>query len=357
MSDTGVGIDKVNLSKIFELYYQAPVSQKSGNPGTGIGLYMLKQLVELHGGTIRVESELGKGSQFLVTIPVQPNSGKFEQAGSHQISDFETSVSSEIIGKTDEIYPEKQYKILIVDDNDDIRLFIRSELENIYVVVEASNGNQGFLMAVEMNPDMILSDVMMPEMNGYELCMKLKGDIKTSHIPVILLTAKSSDESQLTGYHSGADDYLIKPFNAEILKIKLQKIIETRKMNHRHFTQTPDTIPEQIKECNPVESKLLEKLIATIQKNLDNTDLDVNYLASELGLSRTILYEKIQATTGQPVADYIRTFRLNEASKLLKEKQYTISEIAYRVGYKSLSHFTTSFKKHYAVTPSEFLGK
>ena len=356
ISDNGIGLAKEHQNKIFELYYQVKDNNTSGNPGTGVGLFMVKQLVELHGGSIDVESEPTQGCKFTILLPIR--TGEEETEKSSTINTELIDLQFEEENSFRKNVPETaRLKVLVVDDNEDIRIFIRSELEDFFEVIDAPNGKEGLKIAEELSPDIVLSDVMMPEMSGYEFCESLKKNVNTSHLPVILLTAKSSDEAQLEGYHAGADDYMTKPFNTEILRIKLNKLLETKRNNQKQLVEKPNLVPEQINKTNPVETQFLKDLVNAIYKHMDNSDLDVTYLARELSLSRTVLYEKIQNATGQSVADYIRTFRLDHACKLLQERNLNISEVAYRVGYKSLAHFTRSFKKQYEVTPSDFIQR
>jgi YesN/AraC family two-component response regulator len=228
-------------------------------------------------------------------------------------------------------------------------------LEEFFQIHSANNGIEALSLLNSYKPDIILSDVMMPKMDGYELCQKVKSNILTCHIPVVLLTAKISHESEMKGYSVGADDYLRKPFDSEILIVKIQRIMESRKQIQEKVTQSTGIIPPELQKTNQTDSAFLQNLFQLLDKNLDNTSLDVEYLTKKLGISRTILYEKINILTGQPVADFIKTYRLNRAAGLIESGESIVSEIVWKVGFKSHAHFTRAFKQKFNCAPSKYI--
>ncbi|MDA3893975.1 MAG: response regulator [Salinivirgaceae bacterium] len=349
--DTGIGISDENLKNIFSLYYQADDPRTKGITGTGVGLYMVKTYAELHSGSVSILSALNKGSEFIVQIPVQTQG---IEAASTTFPDMELSAGFNELQTSEQT---NKLKILIVEDNIDILYFLKNELSDYFRVVSAKNGEEALKLLKNSSPDLIISDVMMPIMDGYELCQKVKKSIATCHIPFILLTAKISHDSKVKGYSVGADDYITKPFDVEILIIKIQRILELRKNVQEQINNNPNTIPAEIKNKNNAESAFLEKLLKIMETNLDNPDLDVDFLAKKLYLGRTLMYEKVNILTGQPVADFIRTYRLNRAAQMIETGECIISEIVWKVGFKSHAHFSRAFKQKFACTPSNYLKK
>jgi DNA-binding response OmpR family regulator len=362
VEDSGQGIPDYALPKIFERFYQV---ENTGSFGTGIGLALTKELVQLLNGSIGVESAIGNGSKFIITLPViqQNEVSKNKDLTSKQ--DIEerdepwqwsyTDIEDSQIIRDEEVHHKQALPILlIVEDNTDMRLFIRNEFINSYRVLEAANGELGLEKAITEIPDIIICDVMMPVMDGIELCEKLKSDEKTSHIPVILLTALCSDEHTVEGLKSGADDYIIKPFNSIILKLKIRNIVESRKLFQSRFSKEPSATINEI-AFSVLDEKFLKKAYEVVEKNIDNAELDVNDFTIAIGMSRAQVYRKIQALTGQSVKEFIRIIRLKKAAEMLLNDNKNITETAFAVGFNSIAYFTKSFTDYFGVSPSKYI--
>ena len=366
VKDSGIGIPKDFQSKIFDRFYQ--VKNKLTTQGTGIGLSLTYELVSLHKGHILVESEPGRGSEFTVILPLWLD----EKYLPHMSFDHAKTEVKEIETKDDlaleEIYedadlPEEQIqyseklpRVLIIEDNADMRAFIKSELNENFNVSETHDGKVGIEKAFDDIPDIIISDVMMPGMDGYEVCKILKHDERTSHIPIIMLTAKSSEEHTIEGYESGADDYIAKPFSSALLKVRIKNLIESRILLREKFVKEPFASVTEM-SSSKTDEKLFNKAYSIVEKNLNNPNYEVNDFAYEIGMSRTQLYRKIHAISGQSVKEFIRIIRLKKAAELLLTSDSNISEIAYTIGFNSLSYFTTSFTEYFGMNPSKYIEK
>ena len=366
IKDSGIGIPKDAQPRIFDRFYQ--VKNRLTTQGTGIGLSLTLELVTLHKGTISVESSENHGSEFSVILPlwkeenelshlsfIQKNIGVHNYGNEKEIS-IEENAGSTDISKNRIKDSTKLPRILIIEDNTDMRLFIKSELKDGYNVIEAHNGTLGLDKAYEKMPDAIICDVMMSGMDGYEVCRTLKHDERTSHIPIVLLTGRSSEQHTIEGLESGADDYVTKPFSSAILRVRIKNLIESRILLRRKFLKEPFA---PIKDISPskTDDNLLKKAYAIVEKNLDNPNFDVNDFAHEIGMSRTQLYRKIQAIAGQSVKEFIRIIRLKKAAELLLTKEKNITEIAYIVGFNSLSYFTLSFTEYFGMNPTKYIEK
>ncbi len=362
ISDTGNGIPKDSLEKIFNLFYQ--VDGKKQTEGTGIGLALTKELVKLHKGKLIVESEVGKGSCFSVILPVSDlehdnsqiieNSMGYDKKFEEFSSESNTFIYTPV--KSPPVRDENIPIILVVEDNRDLLYYLQYELSLFYNVFIASNGNEGYTIATKEIPNLIISDIVMPGINGIELCKQLKIDEKTSHIPVILLTARSLEENKIEGFETGADDYVIKPFNISTLIVRINNLIVSRKKLRELFGKENDFSPVKI-AVNIVDEMFLKKVVEAIDENLSNTQFGPNELASRLLLSRAQLYRKIKALTNLSVSDFIRTMKLNKASEMLLENKYHINELAYSLGYTEQSNFTRDFKQQFGETPTNFISK
>ncbi len=361
VTDTGVGIPRTELPKIFDRFHQVDSSQTREYEGTGIGLSLTKELVELHSGTITVQSTLGTGSTFTVQLPLGKDHLLPEEivgaAGESDELPMDTAEPIEPEADADKrtINWESTWEILIVEDNADVRQYIRSYLEEDYRITEARNGEEGLKKALSKIPDLVISDIMMPEMDGLELCRRLKNDERTSHIPVILLTAKAEVEDRLSGLKTGADDYLSKPFEARELLVRIRNLIDQRHRLQERFRKDFSILPDNL-ELTSVDRQFITRTVEIIQQNLDNSDLNVGELARQLGMSRQYLNRKINAITGLSSQIFIRSIRLRNAAQMLKNQQASVTEIAYLVGFASPSHFSESFRQEFGYTPSQYIS-
>jgi signal transduction histidine kinase/DNA-binding response OmpR family regulator/TPR repeat protein len=342
--------------KIFEPFFQGPTTSPHAMPGTGLGLSLVKELVKLYQGDIRVASTDKDGTAFIVSLclekseflPVEtPFTSKKEA-----IADMEEVPESSRMDADPNSYRDKE-KILVVEDNPDVRALIRQGLESHYHVVEAAGGDEGIEMASEKAIDLVVSDVMMPQMNGIELCHLLKSNELTSHIPLILLTAKADHESKLEGLRTGADDYLVKPFNMQELQARIGNLISQRKKLIRKYNQGLTIHPHEV-TVTSLDERFMRRAIDLVENNLDNMNLGVDMMAEELGMSRTNLHRKLKSITGLAISEFIQDFRLRRAAQLITKKADTISQIAYQTGFSDQSYFTKCFKKKFGKTPSEY---
>jgi len=361
LSDSGLGIPKDSISKIFNPFQQVYNNKPIGSTGTGIGLSLTKELVEKHLGFISVESVVDQGSVFTIYLPIfesEPNNEsdinkKDEIATSEMNLDKSTEAIDE--DKKDEVkFSARKPLILIVEDNSDLRKFLNNELQLRYRVIEAENGQKGLKEAINRIPDLIVSDVMMDKMDGIELCRRLKNDERTSHIPVVLLTARHSEETIQSSYDIGADDYITKPFNVSILKTRINNLIEQRRKLRKLFSKGVDFDFSEI-AANNLDSQFLEKVNKIIEKNIDNPDFSPLSLASDMAMSKMQLYRKVSALANQTVYNYIRTMRMKKAAKLLLTTDLQIAEVAFSVGYTEPSNFTKCFNREFKQSPSNFV--
>ncbi|WP_166636659.1 ATP-binding protein [Zeaxanthinibacter enoshimensis] len=353
ISDTGKGIDPQSLNRIFERFYRVEGTEEKGS---GIGLALVKELVDLHGGQISVNSSKGRGTTFKIRLPV---SRQLLQAGDFQeespITDTtilpETVQQAVVSGPSPVLKKEGQPLTLVVEDNEDLRTYIAGILEQEYRVLLAKDGQQGERMALEHIPDVIISDVMMPKKDGYALCHSLKNNQKTSHIPVIMLTAKAGQANKMEGLTQGADAYLTKPFNSDELKLRIRNLIEARKKIWEQFRQLETVLVEDL-ELTSLDDRFLQQVFQVIRARLDDELLTVEDVAREVGFSRSQLHRKLKALTDKSTNQLIVEIRLNEARKMLEKKVGSVSEIAYSVGYSNMSYFTKSFKEKFGLLPS-----
>lgn len=355
--NSGHGISPEYLNRIFDRFFQVPDNETNNYTGTGIGLALVKNIMDLHHGTINVTSEIDHQTCFTVTLLLGKD--HFDEASLMKESDNgntvirkQTVTGKKTIVETDQKLPH----VLIVEDNAELRSFLVSVLNEAYQVTESSDGEAGWILAEETNPDLIISDIIMPKMSGIELCTKIKKDIATSHIPVILLTSKGTIENQIEGIENGADMYITKPFNVTQLKAIIKNLIEIRRKLFQRFSQDVYLLPKEI-TTNKYDQKFLEQAIGYIQNNIENEDISVEGLSASLTMNRSNVYRKIKALTGQSVAEFIRTVRLKQSIKYLEEGELNIAEIAYKVGFNSPAYFTKCFKGHFDKLPSEFLPK
>ena len=345
VEDNGIGIPKPELQNIFNRFSKVEGANVVG--GTGIGLALVKELVELHKGKISVESELKKGSKFKMVLPLKIEYYKKFQSEAAVQKEKAGQLKKEEKVKKEIKEPERDIEdsennipiVLVVEDENDIRNFIKENLGKEYKVLESENGKDGLIKSIEHIPDLIISDIIMPEMNGIELCKNVKTDERTSHIPVILLTAKSSVENKLEGLETGADDYLTKPFHISELKVRVSNLIEQRRKLRERFRREILLEPKDI-AVTSADEKFLYRVSNIIEKHIADYNFTVDNFAREIGMSRMQLHRKLNAVTGLAASDYIRNFRLKRAANLLKGKHGNIGEIAYDVGFNNPSYFS-----------------
>lgn len=364
VKDSGIGVPSNKLGKIFDRFYQVDSTHTYAQKGTGIGLALTKELVELHGGTIRVESKPGQGSTFIIGLLLGKEHLKADEITMELPESMvrkdiplelkETTLS--LAGKTRIKSLLKELPmLLIVDDNRDMRNYVREVLDQDYNLCEADNGKEGLAIAVEQIPDLIITDVMMQEMDGFELCQKLKSDEHTCHIPVILLTARASDQSKMTGLETGADDFLTKPFDARELHLRVKNLIIQRQKLRELFSREITLHPQEI-AVTSMDAQFLEHVQAIIEEHLADADFTPEQFARKVAMSRMQLHRKLRALTNQSAGEFIRTMRLKRAAHLLQQNSGTISEIAYEVGFNNPSYFAKCFKEFFGKLPSEFAG-
>ena len=366
--DFGIGIPKEELVSIFDRFYQTRKENNAIHEGSGLGLAYIKHLVEIHKGEINIESEFHKGTTCTVTIPISKtvysNNSIIELQP--QKYDFKyTKIGVDVI-KENQLIPKKSIKsvkehsketplLLIVEDNRELQDYLVTFFSHDYRILTANNGKEGLEQAIKNIPNIIISDLMMPEMNGIEMCKKLKTDINTSHIPILILTARAGLENEKEGLETGADEFILKPFNIEVLKLRLDNILRTKQQWIQKFRTNSNS--KSWKELsNKLDQKFIEKSINIIKKNVDNTEFSVEKFALEIGMSRSALFLKLKSITGQSTSEFIRTIRLNKSAKLIKSGKYSITEVIYMVGFSDPKYFRTCFKKHFGCTPSSYLS-
>ena len=342
VSDTDCGIAETELPHIFDRFQQAN-NQANNQTGSGIGLYLVHEYVALHEGRVEVASTDGEGTSFTVLLPTDLTAEPIDSASSYENVSEAKITRNVAMGK----------KILVIEDNSEFRKFLKSELSKRYEVVEASDGEEGEKCALADEPDLILSDMMMPKMDGITLCRRLKSNIQTSHIPIILLTARMSDEVRMSVYSAGADSYLSKPVVYETLITRIEKLIEQQEMRKALFHTTIEVTPSSI-TINSLDEALVQKALQSVEKNMDNPQYGVEDLGNDIGLSRGHLYRKLQSITGQNPADFIRAIRLKRAAQLLRDSQLNVTEIADMAGFNTLKYFNKHFKETFGVTPTQY---
>jgi len=359
--DDGIGIPKERIDKIFDRFFQVDGSQTRESEGTGIGLAITKELVELHKGKIKVESNVNEGTTFKVLLPLGKDHLKPEEIVEEKVKE-----EPEVTIEETELIPETENRkektdidvllntdkplLLIVEDNSDVRKYIISHLEEGYRIQEAVDGEDGLAQALNHIPDLILSDVMMPKMDGFELCEKLKTDEKTSHIPIIMLTAKATSKDKIEGYETGADDYIMKPFDAAELKVRIKNLIEIRKKLQEKFSSDDYAIP---KELSSIDELFLNKVLVVINEHISEENFSVELLSKESAMSKEQIYKKLKALTGKSPSLFLRSIRLVRAKKMIKEHKDTISEISYLVGFSSPAYFTKCFNEEFGYPPRD----
>ena len=354
VQDTGKGIPPDQLSQIFNRFFQVDDSSTRQGEGTGIGLALVKELVHLLEGRIDVQSQIGKGSTFSVCLPIHQQSENLAPGNWSAVSIMEVTANgnNDTVELAAATTNEEKPLVLIIEDNADVTEYIISCLAADYNLQTAPNGKIGVEKALEIVPDVILSDVMMPEMDGFEVCQHLKTDRRTSHIPIVLLTAKATQADKIAGLTHGADAYLTKPFDKEELLVRLNNLSAvSQRLRERLSAIVPAT--EAVSEVESQEAGFLKEVNEIIESRLSDELFDTNHLCRAIAMSRTQLHRKLKALTGQSTASYIRTIRLKKAKSLLETTDLPIGDIASEIGYKDFSHFSRSFLKEFGVQPSE----
>jgi DNA-binding response OmpR family regulator/nitrogen-specific signal transduction histidine kinase len=351
VTDTGIGIDKNKIENIFKPFYQADNQGSIANMGTGIGLSITYEFVRLHNGNIHVESVPDKGTSFIIELPM---SEKRAPVIKEDLPEEELIISAEEMKiPTLDLISKKNRTILIVDDNDDFRFYLVENLRRLYNVIEANNGEIAYEKANRFLPDIIVSDIKMPVMDGIDFCRKVKTEVNTSHIPVVLLTANNMDDDKITGFEAGADEYISKPFNVGVLIARLRNLL-IKKDEQRTKLNSQSGI--QISEINlpTLDEKLIEKVNKYTLENISDTEFGIEELSKAIGMSTVYLNKKISALTGKTSSEYVRSIRLRRAAQLLEKSDLSISEVAYEVGYNSPKYFSKYFKDEYNILPSEY---
>ena len=349
--DTGCGMEEKDKERIFTRFYQVESSHKSQS-GSGIGLHLVKGYVDLHGGEITVDSRTGEGSVFTFFLPTDLQHD--EKVTIAHGEDKETVGVSVPSAAEDGSEPSgERKKLLIVEDNADFRAYLVHEFSSDFDVVEAGDGAEGEEMVREEWPDLVISDLMMPKRDGIAFCQRMKNDIHTSHIPFILLTAKMSDDARIESYKAGADSYISKPFNFEMLQVRVQKLIEQRETRKETFKKNIEITPSEITTTS-LDEEFVKKAVAFVEKNMDDSEYSLEDLSSDLGLSKTHLNRKLTVILNMKPLQFIRSIRLKRAAQLLVGSQYNVVEIADKVGFNTIKYFNRYFKEEFGMTPTQY---
>ncbi len=373
IKDNGIGIPADLLPKVFDRFYQIDSSHTREHEGTGIGLALAKELIELHEGKITVTSKEGEGAEFIINLPrgnfeiekersIDPPDNKilstFVKEDSENIDIGTNDTGADILSKTALRHTDKDSNknaeiVLVVEDNADVRAYICEQLEKDYKVFEAINGEDGILKAQKEIPDLIITDVMMPKMNGYQFCKTIKNDEKTSHIPIIMLTAKAGFDDKIEGLETGADAYLLKPFNTKELLVRIKNLLGIRKKLQDKYSKAVFVRKTAGKKISDLDEKFMNKVMEIIENHIAEEDFNIEAFDEKLGMGRVQIYRKLKALTGKSPSRHIRSVRLAKAKNLIEEKKGNISEIAYSVGFSSPQYFTRCFKEEFGFPPSD----
>ena len=340
VKDNGIGIAKENQKAIFEPFTKGSTTAFRGMASSGIGLSFCKEIAEIHGGEIYVESEKGLGSKFFVRLPV----GCEQQSEAYGVSKY----------KVEPTCPEDARKVLVVEDNAELRVYIYNNLSSQYDVRDAGNGREALQVIAEgWMPDIVITDLMMPEMDGMELIETLRNDFSTSHIPIVMITAKHEDDTHVRAMKYGADGYIAKPFSMELLKARIDNIFERRKEVIRKPGKV-EISPEEI-VITDRDEQLIKKVMTWLEENVADPDVTVEQLATYVGMGRTSMYNKIKGLTGKSPVELIQDFRMEKAKFYLRSGQYSVSETSYKVGFSDPGYFSRCFKKHYGMSPADYI--
>lgn len=346
IKDTGIGIPKEDQKNIFHEFYRAKNAVNSQETGSGVGLIITKRMVEQHNGEITFSSVEGEGTTFRISFPIiiKP---------SRNFSEDYSSDDCEKDYDTQESLSSQKDVLLLVEDDTDMREYLSSSLSNEYKIVTVADGDEALKVARKINPDIVITDVMMPTLRGDELCRILKSSVETSHIPVILLTALSERENIVFGLEAGASDYIIKPFDLTVLKVRIRNILKNRQILRDSVLSMNDEIIEELDYSNILDKEFIDKIMKTVQENINDSEFSINTLCRQMGMSRTSLYNKMKTLTGQGPNDFIRIVRLNKSKELLMSRRYSIGEVAVMVGFSDPKYFSTCFKKQFNISPSK----
>jgi signal transduction histidine kinase/ligand-binding sensor domain-containing protein/DNA-binding response OmpR family regulator len=351
VKDTGIGIPAGMHEKIFERFFQTDVPESMVNQGSGIGLAITKEFVKLHNGIITVKSEPEQGTCFTVLLPAKKIYDAQARAATHPVT---TEDAEQMIPERNQKNGKKK-TIVLVEDNEDIRFYLKDNLKGLYKVEEAANGKEGWEKIKMQNPDLVISDIMMPLMDGVELARKIKTETLTAHIPVILLTAIGSEEKQLEGLKAGVNDYITKPFTFEILASRIRNLLAQQELLQKQFQKQIEVNPGEV-TITPVDEKFLKQALEVVEKNLDNPGFSVEDFSRDMFMNRVTLYRKILSITGKTPIEFIRTIRLKRAARLLEKSGMSVAEIAYEVGFNNPKNFTKAFKEEFGMPPSEYVA-
>lgn len=359
VSDTGIGIAAVNQERVFERFYQ--VSHSDANRGSGVGLAFAKSLAALHDGTISIESEPGKGTVFTVLLPVVREQYHTADLTTEDHYTLLNNLGADAPGNEEdkEEFPGPsvlhEQQLLIVDDNEQIVEYLAGYFGAQFNISKAYNGTDALLLVEKQTPDIIICDVMMPGTDGIQFCKKIKQNIITCHIPVILLTARNEAANQVKGLEAGADDYVTKPFSLPVLEAKVQNIIRSRRRLKEYYSSATEIVPENI-ALNTLDEEFLRNAITIVEESLNDPEFSVLKFSRKIGMSRSSLYLKLKAITGESTTDFIKRIKFKKAAALLESKEYSVTEVAYMSGFSSLSYFSTSFKQYFGCLPTEYLS-
>ncbi len=357
--DNGIGIDQAKLDRVFERFYQVEETDRR-RMGTGIGLNLAKKLAEKHKGTLNATSVVDQGTTFILTIPIGQEAYGPDEKAAEQVNvtdrawQIQKLFASESRTDTEPVIRQAEMGIvLLVEDSVDMRAYLKNGLKSHFSVIEATNGKEGLKLAEEMVPDIIVSDVMMPKMDGMEFCMRIKENDLLNHIPLILLTAKVGEQNQMDGYQIGADDYLTKPIDLNLLRVRIYNLIKSRHELRSYFTSSAELVPDKLVNDRKDEI-FLEKVVKIVEANLSDPSLNYQQFVDELGISKTRLYDKINKLSGLSINLFIRSIRLKIAARMIRDGAYNISEIAYKVGFSDPGYFSKCFKQQFKVPPKEY---
>ena len=365
VSDTGIGIKKENQDKIFQYFYQSEQNKLEKNVGTGIGLAYIHNVIKVHHGTITFESQPGEGTKFTVILPLDNEVYTNYNIDEKTIPTQSENLEIEIKDLKDSLNGDKSASVktsthkktvLIVDDNEELLSYLKIELSNEYNTITAINGSDGIEKAKEHIPDLIISDLMMPEMDGIQMCKILKTKLETCHIPIIILTAKADETSEKEGLETGADEYLLKPIKTNLLRLRVKNLLETKSKIYAYINLKADAVEFQ-QATRTKDQELLDRVTEKVKLSLDATELDIMELSKVLGMSRSALYKRLKQITGMSTTEYVRFVKLNEAVHLFKQNKYSIEQVTFMVGFSDTKYFRKCFKLVFGSSPSEYIKK